>query len=64
MTQQKQVRLTDRLNITLSTAAAHLAIGRTNPSTDAKSHACAEALKAIDEAMEIMSAIRRAVEAV
>lgn len=61
---KKQARLTDELNVVLSRAAAHLAIGRTNPSADAKAHACAEALAAIDEAMEILRAIRHAAETV
>jgi hypothetical protein len=64
MAKQKQVRLTDHLNVLLSTAASHLAIGRTNPGTDAKAHACAEAMKAVDEAMEVLAAIRRAAETI
>lgn len=58
----KTQRLTDRMNIALSRASAAASVGKHNPEAAVK--CLAEVERAVDEAMEILSAISRAASSI
>lgn len=62
MAKPREQRLTDRLNVALASASSAVSIGKSNP--DRAARACALADEALNEAMEILSAIRRAAESI
>ena len=64
MAKQKEQRLTDKLNIALAKASSAVSMGKSAPASTAAGKqavkCCELADAALNEAMELLSAIRRA----